>query len=95
MAPSTYAAATFQQLSDATAAIDWFRNQGIDPSAIAVAAAPAGEHPRALERGDNLRTDLTWYVAVEIDRAHLPLAVIRATLRREGGKPTSWTPALA
>jgi hypothetical protein len=89
-----YAAATFAQLRDATAAIDWFRNQGIEPSCILVAAAMPGERPREPEHGDNLRTDLTWYVALDLARARLPLPVIRATFRREGGKPSSWTPAL-
>jgi hypothetical protein len=90
-----YAAATFAQLRDATAAIDWFRNQGIEPAAIIVAVAPPGERPRPLERGDNQRTDLLWYVALDLAQARLPLPVIRATFRREGGKPSPWTPAFA
>ncbi len=92
MVTSTYASASFARLGDATAAIDWFRNQGIAPASIAVAAAADGEGPRPPRRGDNLRDDLTWYVALDLAQTQLPPAVVRATLRREGGKPSVWTP---
>lgn len=95
MDSKSYAAATFARLRDATAAIDWFRNQAIEPAAIVVGVAPPGERPRPLERGDNWRTDLVWYVALDLAQARLPLAVIQATFRREGGKPSPWTPMFA
>jgi len=95
MDTSTYAAASFTLLRDATAAIDWFRNQGIAPEFILVAAQPPGEPPRAPRRGDNLRTDLTWVVALDLQAAALPRSVVRGTFQREGGKNLSRVPTFS
>lgn len=92
MSKSEYAAASFALLRDATAAIDWFRNQGIAPESILVAAQQPGEHPRAPQRGDNARTDLTWIVALDLAQTTLPPDVVRGTLQREGGKNLSALP---
>jgi hypothetical protein len=89
----SYAAASFQLLRDATAAIDWFRNQGIDPESIIVRAQPPGVRARPPQRGDNARTDLTWIVALDLAAAKLPSAVARNTLLREGGKIIDWVPS--
>jgi hypothetical protein len=92
MTANSYAAASFSLLRDATAAIDWFRNQGIKPEAIIVAAQPPGERPRPPQRGDNARSDLTWIVALDTKAAGLPRAVVCGTLVREGGKLVNWGP---
>lgn len=90
-----YAAASFTLLRDATAAIDWFRNQGIAPESIIVAAQPPGEPLRAPRRGDNLRTDLTWVVALDLQAAALSRSIARGTFEREGGRNLSQIPTLS
>jgi hypothetical protein len=92
MAPNSYAAASFRLLRDATAAIDWFRNQGIEPECIIVNAQAPGEQLRPPQRGDNMRTDLTWFVALNLEATKLPATVVRNTLVREGGKLVNWNP---
>lgn len=94
MDTSTFAAASFTLLRDATAAIDWFCNQAIAPESIVVAAQPPGEQLRAPQRGDNARDDLTWIVAIDLRGAALPRSVVRDTFQREGGKNLSRVPML-
>ena len=95
MAPSPYVAASFSLLRDATAAIDWFRNQAILPDDIVVAVREAGRAERPPQRGDSDRDDLTWIVALDPTAARLPAAIVRGTLQREGGKLFAWAPTPA
>lgn len=78
--------ATFATPRAATAAIDWFLNQAIDRDAITVSVIAPGEQARPSRSGDNRRADLTWVVAVDTERARLPLTIVNETMRREGGK---------
>jgi hypothetical protein len=94
MSKSNYIAASFPLLRYATGAVDWFRNQAISPDAIVIAAVPPDGQPRAPQRGDNERTDLTWIVALDLDTARIPRAVAQAALIREGGKIISYVPNL-
>ena len=94
MAKGNYVAASFPFMRYATGAIDWFRNQAVDPHAILVAAVPPDGRLRAPQRGDNERTDLRWIVAVDLDAAHLPRSVAAATMRREGGKRLAQMPEM-
>ncbi|GEM_PF-1617087 len=94
MHKGNYVAASFSLMRYATGAIDWFRNQAIDPSAIIVAAIGPDGRPRAPQRGDNVRTDLRWIVALDCDAARIPRAVAAATLQREGGKRLAQLPDL-
>lgn len=77
--------ARFRTMRDATAAIDWFRNQAIDSGAIEILAITAEHKLRPPRAGDNRRTDLQWIVAVDLARAKLNRSVALAALRREGG----------
>lgn len=86
MAKESIVGATFSQLSQATGAVDWFINQGTNRDAIIVAAMPPGGRPRAPQRGDNQRSDLTWIVGLDLDTAGIGRTVATDTLRREGGK---------
>ena len=86
MNKGNYVAASFSLLRYATAAIDWFRNQAIDPVAIAVAAVPPNGRLRAPQRGDNMRADIKWIVGLDLDAAKIRRDVAVAALRREGGK---------
>ena len=92
MDKGNYVAASFPHMRSATGAIDWFRNQAIDPTAILVAAVPPDGRPRAPQRGDNERTDLRWIVALDLDAARIPRSVAVATLTREGGKRLAQVP---
>lgn len=94
MSKGNYVAASFSLLRYATAAIDWFRNQAIDPDAIIVAAVPPDGRPRAPQRGDNMRADVTWIVALDLDAANIRRDVAIAALRREGGKLLANIPEL-
>ncbi|MDQ6766742.1 MAG: hypothetical protein M3Z41_02940 [Candidatus Eremiobacteraeota bacterium] len=94
MHKGNYIAASFPLMSYATGAIDWFRNQAIDPDAIVVAAVPPGGQPRAPQRGDNARSDLRWIVALDLDAARIPRDVAAEALRREGGKLLAQIPDL-
>jgi hypothetical protein len=94
MTQGNYVAASFSLLRYATGAIDWFRNQAIDPDAIIVAAVPPDGQPRAPQRGDNMRADVTWIVALNLDAAKIRRDVAIATLRREGGKLLAKIPDL-
>lgn len=94
MSPDNRVAASFSLLRDATAAIDWLRNQKVAPEQIIVAALPPGERPRLPQRGDNARADLTWIVAVNLDDVKLPRSVVRETFVREGGTNLSDVPTL-
>lgn len=85
MKKSQQIAARFTQLRDATAAIDWFRNQAIDPAAIGAFAVPPDGQPRPPRAGDNARTDLGWIVSLDLDRARISRQDAVATMRREGG----------
>jgi hypothetical protein len=94
MSKDNYVAASFPIMRYATGAVDWFRNQAIDPDAIVIAAVPPDGRARAPQRGDSARTDLTWIVALDLDAADIPRSVALATLKREGGKKLSQIPAL-
>lgn len=94
MSAGNYIAASFLRLGDATGAVDWFRNQAIDPSAIIIAAVPPDGRPRAPQRGDGERTDISWIVALNLDAAAIPRRVAMDTLQREGGKKLSQIPSL-
>jgi hypothetical protein len=94
MSKGNYVAASFSLLRYATAAIDWFRNQAIDPNAILVAAVTPDGQSRAPQRGDNMRTDVRWIVALDLDAAHIRRDVAAAALKREGGKLTRQIPDL-
>ena len=85
MARTNFVAATFPILPYATGAVDWFRNQGIDADAIVIAAQPPQGGLRAPQRGDNMRSDLKWVVALDLDAAKIGKAQALETLRREGG----------
>ncbi len=95
MNKGNYVAASFPLLSYATGAIDWFRNQAVDPQAILVAAVPPDGRARAPQRGDNERTDLHWIVGVDLDAARISKSVALDTLTREGGKQIARFPELA
>ena len=85
MARTQFVAALFPILRYATGAVDWFRNQAIDPDAIVIAAQSPQGDLRAPQRGDNMRTDLKWVVALNLDEAKIGRAQALATLQREGG----------
>jgi hypothetical protein len=78
--------ARFATLRQATAAVDWLRNQAVHPDVISVDVLAPGLGARAPQRGDNLRADLRWIVSVDVDRAPLSARVAADALRREGGK---------
>ena len=94
MSKDNYVAASFPIMRYATAAVDWFLNQAIDPDAIVIAAVPPDGRARAPQRGDSERTDLTWIVALDLTAAAIPRSVALATLKREGGKRLAQIPAL-
>ena len=94
MGKGNYVAASFPFMRYATGAIDWFRNQAVDPKAILVAAVPRDGQPRAPQPGDNERTDLRWIVAVNLDAARIPRSVALDTFTREGGKRLARVPEL-
>ena len=85
MKKSQRVAARFARMQDATAAIDWFRNQGIDPGAIGAFAVPPDGQPRPPRAGDNARTDLGWIVSLDLESARIRRQDAVAALRREGG----------
>jgi hypothetical protein len=89
MTESNIVAATFDAVRDATAAVDWFRNQGTDPEAIGISALPPGERPRAPRPGDNHRTGLAWLVTIDLKRAPVSRRIAIETMKREGGKITN------
>ena len=78
-------AASFASAGDATAAIDWFRNQAIEPDAIAVWAVPPGGRPRAPGPGDNARDELSWIVSLDLRKAKIARNLAIDAMRREGG----------
>jgi hypothetical protein len=94
MGTSDYVAASFVFLESATGAIDWFRNQAIEPSAILVAAVPPDGRLRAPQAGDNARRDLRWIVALDLDAARISRTVALDTFRREGGKVLARVPEM-
>ncbi len=85
MPTATVITATFETSRAATAAIDWFLNQAIDRDAISLAVIPPDGQRRAPRAGDNRRTDLTWVVAVDTERARLRAPIVVETMKREGG----------
>jgi hypothetical protein len=85
MKKSQRIAAHFKELGQATGAIDWFRNQAIDASAIGAFAVPPDGQPRPPRAGDNARTDLGWIVSLDLDQAKITRQDAADTLRREGG----------
>jgi hypothetical protein len=89
-----FVAASFPLMRYATGAIDWFRNQAVDPGAIAVAAIGPDGKLRAPQRGDNSRDDVQWIVAIDLRAARIPRAVALATFTREGGKPLATVPEM-
>lgn len=80
--------AVFTSIRYATAAVDWFRNQGTIPDAIGIMALPPGESPRPTRAGDNQRTDLSWRVSVDTSRAPFGPRLAMETMKREGGRLT-------
>ena len=78
--------AVFDSVRYATAAVDWFRNQGTDPDAIAIEALAPGERPRPTRPGDNLRADLSWRVTIDTNRAPFGRRLAVETFAREGGR---------
>jgi len=94
MGTNDYVAASFPLLGYATAAIDWFRNQAVEPAAILVAAIPPDGRARAPQPGDNTRHDLHWIVAVDLGAARIPRAVALDTFKREGGKVLARVPEM-
>lgn len=94
MPQSQVVVAEFPQMRYATAAIDWFRNQGIDAEAIGAFAVPPGGQPRPPRPGDNQRDDLTWIVSLDLARAKLPRRVATDTMKREGGKLLAAVPGV-
>lgn len=80
-------------MREATAAIDWFRNQAIDSGAIEILAITPDQKLRPPQAGDNRRTDLQWIVALDLTRARLDRSVALAALRREGGTPLRRIPS--
>lgn len=86
MSRSNVIAATFGAVGNATAAVDWFRNQAVDPDAIGILAVAPGEKPRRTQPGDNQRPDLSWIVSIDLDRARLTKQIATETMKREGGK---------
>lgn len=78
--------AVFDAVRNATAAVDWFRNQGTDPSAIAVEALEPGRAPRPTQPGDNARSGLSWMVTIDVKRAPFGTRTAIETFAREGGK---------
>lgn len=92
MKKSDTIAARFAFIRHATAAIDWFRNQGIAPDAIDALAVPPSGRPRPPQPGDNRRSDLGWIVALDLKRANITRAEAVAAMRREGGKLLSRMP---
>jgi len=78
--------AVFDSVRNATAAVDWFRNQATDPDAISIAALTPGQPPRPTRAGDNLRTDLSWRVTIDVSRAPFGKRLAVETFKREGGK---------
>lgn len=82
-----YIAASFPLTRNATGAIDWFRNQSIEPQAIVALAVPPDGRPRPPQRGDASRTDVHWIVGLDLDAARISRSVAAAALRRQGGKP--------
>ena len=93
MAQPQVIAARFAQMRYATSAIDWFRNQGIDASAIGAFAVPPGGQPRAPRPGDNQRDDLTWIVSLDLARAKINRRVALDAMKREGGTLIADAPA--
>ena len=93
MSSSHIVSATFSSLGGATAAIDWFLNQAIDRDAVSVQVIPPGEQPRPLRPGDNRRTDLTWVVNIDPERARLTKQIVVETMIREGGTISKRTTA--
>ena len=81
--------AIFGTVREATAAVDWFRNQGTDPAAIGIEVRSAGQAPRPTRSGDNLRTDLSLIVSLDVDKAPFGRRLAIETFVREGGKVTS------
>ena len=94
MAQTNVIAASFAQMREATGAIDWFRNQGIDAPAIGAYAVPPGGHARPPRPGDNQRDDLTWIVSLDLARSAIERSVAIATMRREGGTMLARPPAV-
>jgi hypothetical protein len=94
MTQADVVAAQFTQMRYATGAIDWFRNQGIDPAAIGAYAVPPGGQPRAPRAGDNRRDDLTWIVSLDLSRAQIERRVAIDAMKREGGTLLARAPAM-
>lgn len=85
--------ARFRTMREATAAIDWLRNQAIDSGAIEILAITPDEKLRPPQAGDNRRSDLQWIVALDLSRASIEKRVAIAALRREGGTLLKRLPA--
>jgi hypothetical protein len=85
MSSTNIVTATFPSARYATAAVDWFLNQAIDRDAITVEVAAHAERPRAPRPGDNRRSDLTWLVSIDVERAGLRKQDVIQTMKREGG----------
>ena len=86
-------AARFADVNSATAAIDWFTNQALPEGALRIFTQLPNAKPRAPRAGDSARADVSWIVAVDLDRAKIPKADVLATIRREGGAVLSEVPS--
>jgi hypothetical protein len=86
-------AARFDNVNSASAAIDWFTNQALPEGALRIFAQQPNARPRAPRAGDNARTDVSWIVAVDVDRAKITKADVLATMRREGGAVLAEVPS--
>ena len=95
MRNTSIVAATFETVRNATAAVDWFRNQGTDPDAIGISALPPGEQARTPRPGDNRRTDLAWVVTIDLNRAPVSRQIAIEALKRQGGKISPHAPTSA
>jgi hypothetical protein len=86
-------AARFSNVNSASAAIDWFTNQALPEGALRIFAQQPNSWPRAPRAGDNTRSDVSWIVTVDVDRARIPKADVLATMRREGGAVLAEVPS--
>ena len=85
--------ARFANVNSATAAIDWFTNQALPDGALRIYVQQPNSKPRAPRAGDNMRADVTWIVAIDVDIARIPKADVLATMRREGGAVLAEVPS--
>jgi|GEM_PF-3124484 len=85
-------AARYEQIRQLTAAVDWFRNQAVEPDALTIWAVTPERKLRPPRAGDNRRTDLAWILSVDLSRAKIEKRIAVEALRREGGYVYRFTP---